>query len=93
MRINNLRYNDRARAFEAFVDMNRDGQFLRYTCAVEGPASMDPLLIAANLRDRAKRLSERPRKHSGFLHKICTNLTDPLGMGHLDVAHQQGANQ
>ncbi|SEW40295.1 hypothetical protein SAMN04488515_2693 [Cognatiyoonia koreensis] len=62
MRINNLRYNGRTHAFEASVDITRDGRTFRYPCEVYGPASMDPALISAGLRDRAIRMSDTHRR-------------------------------
>ena len=58
MRINNLRYNGRSGAFEASVDINRDGKTFRYPCEVFGPANMDAAMISAGMRDRALRMSD-----------------------------------
>ena len=62
MRINNLRYNGQNNAFEASVDIFRDGHVYRYPCEVFGPASMDPAMISAGLRDRAMRMSDTTRR-------------------------------
>jgi len=62
MRINNLRYNGRTHAFEASVDITRNGQTFRYPCEVFGPANMDPAMISAGLRDRAMRMSDTSRR-------------------------------
>lgn len=61
MRINNLRYNGRSGAFEASVDITRNGQTFRYPCEVFGPANMDAAIISASLRDRALRMSDTSR--------------------------------
>lgn len=62
MRINNLRYNGRTHAFEASVDITRNGQTFRYPCEVFGPADMDPATIAAGLKQRAERMSDTKRR-------------------------------
>lgn len=62
MRINNLRYNGRTNAFEASVDITRNGKTFRYPCEVFGPANMDAAMISAGLRDRAMRMSDTARR-------------------------------
>ncbi len=61
MRINNLRYNGRSGAFEASVDITRQGKTFRYPCEVFGPANMDAAMISAGMRDRALRMSDTAR--------------------------------
>ena len=61
MHINNLRYNERLRAFEASVDIVRDGRTYRYPCEVFGPASLSPSFVVASLHNRARRMSDTTR--------------------------------
>lgn len=58
MRINNLHYNAYAGAFEASVDIQREGRTFRYPCRLFGPQSMDPSTVAAGLAGRALRMSD-----------------------------------
>lgn len=41
MRVNNLRYNAYAYAFEATVDVDHDGRIKTYPCWVYGPRNLD----------------------------------------------------
>lgn len=61
MRINNLHYNAQSGAFEASVDIQRDGRMFRYPCQLFGPQTMDPTTVAAGLADRALRMSDTAR--------------------------------
>jgi hypothetical protein len=61
MRINNLRYNARSGAFEASVDIQRDGRMFRYPCEFIAPPTMEPATIAAGLAERALRMSDTAR--------------------------------
>ncbi len=61
MRINNLHYNARSGAFEASVDIQRDGRTFRYPCELVGPQSMDPATVAAGLAHRAMKMSDTAR--------------------------------
>lgn len=61
MRINNLHYDARVGAFEASVDILRDGRLFSYPCKLFGPQSMDPYTVAARLAGRALRMSDTAR--------------------------------
>ena len=61
MRINNLRYNASSGAFEASVDIQRDGRMFRYPCELRAPQTMEPASIAAGLAARALRMSDTAR--------------------------------
>lgn len=61
MRINHLRYNASSGAFEASVDIQRDGRMFRYPCELRGPQSMEPATVAAGLAARALRMSDTAR--------------------------------
>lgn len=61
MRINNLRYNARAGAFEASVDIQRDGRTFRYPCELQAPQNLDPATVTAGLAARAMRMSDTIR--------------------------------
>lgn len=61
MRINNLRYNARVGAFEASVDIQRDGRTSRYPCELQAPQNMDPANVSAGLAARAMRMSDTIR--------------------------------
>ena len=61
MRINNLRYNASSGAFEASVDIQRDGRMFRYPCELVAPQTMEPASIAAGLAARALRMSDTAR--------------------------------
>lgn len=62
MRINNLRYNASSGAFEASVDIQRDGRMLHYPCELFTPQTMEPASIAAGLAARALRMSDTARE-------------------------------
>ncbi len=62
MRINNLCYNAQSGAFQACVDIQRDGHMYRYPCEVYGPQTMDPANIAASLAKRALHMSDTARR-------------------------------
>lgn len=61
MRINNLHYNALSGAFEATIDIRRDGRMFRYPCQLFGPQTMDLITVAAGLADRALRMSDTIR--------------------------------
>ncbi len=61
MRINNLRYNAHAGAFQASVDIQRDGRTYRYPCELPAPQSMDPATVTAGLAARALHMSDTVR--------------------------------
>ena len=61
MRINNLRYKASSGAFEASVEIQRDGRMLRYPCELFAPQTMEPTPIAAGLAARALRMSDKAR--------------------------------
>ncbi len=61
MRINNLRYNANSGAFEASVDIQRDGRMYRYPCEYMAPQTMEPASVAAGLAARALRMSDTAR--------------------------------
>jgi hypothetical protein len=56
MVINNLRYNARADAFEASVDIQRGGRTFRYPCELQAPRSMDPATVTSGLAAHALRM-------------------------------------
>jgi hypothetical protein len=58
MVINNLRYNARADAFEASVEIQRGGRTSRYSCELQAPQSMDPATVTAGLAAHALRMSD-----------------------------------
>jgi hypothetical protein len=58
MRINNLHYNARAGAFEASVDIMREGRTFRYPCELHAPQTMDPASVTAGLAARALHMSD-----------------------------------
>ena len=53
MRINDLRYNARSGAFEASVDVRREGHTFHYPCEFQAPQTMDPASVTAGLAARA----------------------------------------
>lgn len=61
MRINNLRYNARVGAFEASVDIMREGRTYRYPCELQAPQTMDPASVTAGLAARALHMSDTAR--------------------------------
>ena len=58
MVINNLRYNARADAFEASVDIQRGGRTFRYPCELQAPRSMDLATVTSGLAAHALRMSD-----------------------------------
>ena len=58
MRINDLRYNARSGAFEASVDIRREGHIYRYPRELQAPQSMDPESVKAGLAARALYMSD-----------------------------------
>lgn len=58
MRINNLRYNASAGAFQASVDIQRGGRTFRYPCELHAPQTMDTASVTAGLAARAMRMSD-----------------------------------
>jgi len=61
MRINNLRYNAHSGAFEASVDIRREGRVFRYPCELQAPQTLDPASVTAGLAARALRMSDTAR--------------------------------
>lgn len=58
MRINDLRYNARSGAFEASVDVRREGHTFHYPCEFQVPQTMDPASVTAGLAARALYMSD-----------------------------------
>ena len=58
MKIKNMHYNARNGAFEARVDIERDGKVFRYPCQVPGPLNMNIELVHKGLVDQALRMSD-----------------------------------
>jgi hypothetical protein len=58
MRINDLRYNAAVGAFEASVDISRNGRIYCYPCALHAPQSLDPASVTAGLAARALHMSD-----------------------------------
>lgn len=58
MKINDIRYNAQSGAFEARVDIERDGRMFRYPCAVAGPLDMDITSVRKLLGHQAHRMSD-----------------------------------
>lgn len=58
MKINDIRYNAQSGAFEARVDIERNGRMFRYPCAVPGPLDMDMTAVRHSLGHQAYRMSD-----------------------------------
>ncbi len=56
--LGDVRYNARAGAFEARVDITRGNTTYRYPCQISGPITMDPGQVCAGLRRKALRMSD-----------------------------------
>lgn len=61
IRLGDVRYNAQMGAFEARVDVERDGTTYRYPCQVSGPLDMDSNLVSQNLTKHALRQSDSGR--------------------------------
>ena len=55
--VGDIRYNARAGAFEAGVDIVKDGTTYRYPCSVGGPMTMEPAQVTAALARHGARQS------------------------------------
>jgi len=65
--LGDVRYNAKHGAFEARVDIHRDGNVFRYPCEVKAPLSMDFDRVRQHLKQRALNLSASgPQLHSHF---------------------------
>jgi len=53
-----IRYNSGLAAFEARVDVIRDGVAFRYPCLARGPQDMPADVVQASLADHALRMSD-----------------------------------
>lgn len=63
--LGDVRYNAKQGAFEARVDIHREGQVFRYPCEVQGPLDMDIVRVKQHLTQRAINMSDSPsRLHS-----------------------------
>lgn len=63
--LGNVRYNAKDSAFEARVDVSRDGKTFRYPCVVKGPLNMEISRVRAHLARRALQMSDSgARLHS-----------------------------
>ena len=60
-RVGAVRYDTAQGAFEARVDIERDGRTFRYPCRVEAPESAPPEWIEAALTRHALRMSDSVR--------------------------------
>ncbi len=58
IRLGDVRYNAQMGAFEARVDIERDGTTYRYPCQVPGPLDMDAGWVSQNLTKHALRQSD-----------------------------------
>ena len=65
IQLGDVRYNAKQGAFEARVDIHRDGQVFRYPCEVKAPLNMDIDRVRQHLTQRAMNMSDtQPRLHS-----------------------------
>ena len=65
--LGDVRYNAKHGAFEARVDIHRDGNVFRYPCEVKGPLNMDIDRVRQHRTQRALNMSDSgPRLHSHF---------------------------
>lgn len=63
--LGNVRYNAKDGAFEARVDVHRNGSTFRYPCDVKGPLDMDISRVRSQLAQRALLMSDSgARLHS-----------------------------
>ncbi|PHP27489.1 orotidine 5'-phosphate decarboxylase [Limimaricola cinnabarinus] len=58
IRLGDVRYNAQLGAFEARVDVDRNGTTYRYPCQVAGPIDMDAGHVRASLTRHAMRMSD-----------------------------------
>lgn len=58
MHIKTISYNPKAGAFEARVDIERDGRVFRYPCQVPGPVTLDLATVRQSLTHQARRMSD-----------------------------------
>ena len=58
IKLGNVRYNPQAGAYEARVDILRDGKTYRYPCQTPGPIDMSFDAIASGLTRHALRMSD-----------------------------------
>ena len=56
--LGDVRYNAQAGAFEARVDIQRNGATFRYPCQVAGPVTMDMETVRSGLARHALRMSD-----------------------------------
>lgn len=56
--LGDVRYNAQIGAFEARVDVRRNGSTYRYPCMVSGPLTMEPEHVRAGLARHALRQSD-----------------------------------
>ena len=64
IRINTVHYNEALQAYEARIDVIREGAVFRYPCQLPGPVDMSLEHVAACLTHQALRMSDsaqRPR--------------------------------
>ncbi|WP_323035317.1 orotidine 5'-phosphate decarboxylase [Pararhodobacter sp.] len=57
MEIKTLKYDAAAGAFEARVDIERDGRTFRYPCLVRGPQTMDPRMVRESVLFQVGKMS------------------------------------
>ena len=70
MRINNLRYNARVGAFEASVDIMREGRTFRYPCELQAPQQWT-LRLSQLVLPPAHCICRIPRAVSNLAAKQC----------------------
>jgi len=58
IKLGDVRYNATMGAFEARVDVVRDGRTFRYPCQMAGPVDLPHEVIAAGLTNQAVRMSD-----------------------------------
>lgn len=62
LQIGAVRYNAKSGAFEAPVDLRRDGRTYRFPCQVAGPVTMDADRVTAGLIKNAILMSDHGTK-------------------------------
>jgi hypothetical protein len=63
IRLGSVSYNDRLGAFQARVDIERNGTTFRYPCQISGPETMDIELVRMGLTQQALRMSDSVTFH------------------------------
>lgn len=63
IRLGSVSYNLRLGAFQARVDVERNGTTFRYPCQISGPATMDIEMVRLGLTQQALRMSDSVTFH------------------------------